>query len=82
MLDFHHYKKNGMTLLLLQLCVHTAVLEYYYSCTVVLYRTAVDSRSTRVQQAVVLLMYTKKYGRTYSCMHKLRPYLGTRVRHA
>ena len=25
-----------------------------------------DSRSTRVQQAVVLLMYTKKYGRTYA----------------
>ena len=24
------------------------------------------SRSTRVQQAVVLLMYTKKYGRTYA----------------
>jgi hypothetical protein len=38
-------------------CVHT---RPYYSCH------HPDSRSTRVQQAVVLLMYTKKYGRTYA----------------
>ena len=45
--------------LLLQLCVHTAALDLQ------LYP---DSRSTRVdlQQTVVLLMYTKKYGRTYA----------------
>ena len=37
------------------------------------------SRSTRVQHAVVLLMYTKKYGRTYE--HKATA-VYTRVRHA
>ena len=41
-------------------CTHTAVL------LVQLLHHHPDSRSTRVQQAVVLLMYTKKYGRTYA----------------
>ena len=42
-------------------CTHTAVLQFY-SC----HHPDTSSRSTRVQQAVVLLMYTKKYGRTYA----------------
>ena len=41
------------------MCVHT---RPYYSC----HHPDTSSRSTRVQQAVVLLMYTKKYGRTYA----------------